>query len=272
MAIIYNGEISDTTNFVTNKYIHINSCGFQNTQADYTVVRKNGRQDYHILLLNNGGCQATHNGKEYTLSPGNIMLYFPNEPQQYIYTQSSTALWIHFSGKICSELFNDCGISSGFHKISPKREILDYFTETIRRFNMPGRERFANASLIELIYSVAEAQKNVFAPKTDFGIYAALTYINANYNKQITLEQLSKISGYSKSGFSHLFSSLTKTTPIKYCNGIRLKASLEMLVSTDLSITEIALDCGFSDSLYYSKLFKKEYGISPKEYRIKEKK
>ncbi len=267
MAIIYNGEISDTTNFVTDKYININSCGFQNTQQDYTVVRKNGRRDYHILLLNNGSCRATHNGKQYVLSPGNIMLYFPNEPQQYVYTQASTALWIHFSGKICSELFSDCGISSGFYSISPKMEILDYFTETIRRFNMPGRERFANASLIELIYSVAQANKNGLTSKTDSGILSALTYINANYNKQITLEQLSKISGYSKSRFSHLFSSLTKTTPIKYCNGIRLKTSLEMLVSTNLSITEIALDCGFSDSLYYSKLFKKKYGISPSEYR-----
>ena len=95
-----------------------------------------------------------------------------------------------------------------------------------------------------------------------------LTYINSNYNKQITLEELANKSGYSKSRFSHIFSEVTGTTPIKYQNDLRLKISCEMLLSTKASITDIAYGCGFNDPLYYSRIFKKKYNLSPTEYRL----
>ncbi len=90
--------------------------------------------------------------------------------------------------------------------------------------------------------------------------------MNANYQKPITLAELAEKAGYSKSRFSHLFSEITGTTPKQYLNNVRLQVSCELL-STGLTVAEIADRCGFNDPLYYSRIFKKKYGLSPTGYR-----
>ena len=57
----------------------INSCGIQNTPADYLVIRKKGRQDYHILLIASGTCEVLYNGKTHVLAPGNLVIYYPEK-------------------------------------------------------------------------------------------------------------------------------------------------------------------------------------------------
>lgn len=264
---IWDGNIKDTTNFVTDKYLQINSCGFQNVQANYTLMRKKGRRDYHILLINDGECRALHNGKSYTLQRGNLVIYAPFEEQMQFYKAEASTLWCHFSGSITKELFASCNITSGVYFIKPSEAVFTSFSTLIQRFHQPNHRGIANSSLLELIYNISSAITD--SEQKDYSdiIAPILTYINANYNKQLSLDELALKSGYSKSRFSHIFSEVTGTTPIKYQNNIRLKNSCEMLTSTSLTIAEIAYSCGFSDPLYFSRIFKKAYGVSPSMYR-----
>lgn len=265
---VWDGNKNDTTNFVTDNYLQINSCGFQNILPEYTVIRKKGRQDYHILLINSGICEALHKGNAYTLTRGNIIVYAPDEEQKYSFKSESSTLWCHFSGNIVKKLLDSCNITSGTYFLKPNKAIFDSYSNLIQRFHQPNREKFSNVSLLELIYNISDAITLSEQKDNSDIILPILTYINANYNKQITLDELAKKSGYSKSRFSHIFSQFTETTPIKYQNDIRLKTSREMLSSTNKSITEIAISCGFNDPLYFSRLFKKIYNITPTEYRI----
>ena len=125
-----------------------------------------------------------------------------------------------------------------------------------------------NASLLELIYHISNASTQTEHTRSSDIITETLAYININYNKQLTLDELAKKSGYSKSRFSHLFFETVGTSPIKYQNDIRLKTSCELLHSTNLTITEIAQSCGFNDSLYFTRIFKKKYKTSPTQYRL----
>lgn len=88
-----------------------------------------------------------------------------------------------------------------------------------------------------------------------------------NYNKQFTIEYLAEKAGYSKSRFAHLFKEITNMTPLSYRNDVRLTNACELLTGTNHSIGNIALSCGFEDPLYFCRIFKKKYGISPSEYR-----
>ena len=56
-------------------------------------------------------------------------------------------------------------------------------------------------------------------------------------------------------------------TPLNYMTEYRLDKSTDLLVNTTISITEIAYSCGFSGSSYYCEIFKKYYGLTPKQYR-----
>lgn len=267
---IWDGNLHDTTNYEGTGFLQINSCGIEKPNPGYTIIRRNGRKDWLLILVSDGTCRVLRAGEEYDVSPGSAVIFAPNEPQQYGYPDKCTALWLHFTGTAVSELLDSCGLHKGLNRLCQSKQALEAFTETIRRFHTPGRESYANASLLELLYSLSDAASD---PSTssdrESGILSAVTYINTNYNMPITLEGLAKISGYSKSRFSHLFAEIIGTTPIKYQNGIRLRVACEMLTGSKLSVSDIAYSCGFSDPLYFSKLFKKAHGTSPSDYRTK---
>lgn len=265
--IIWDGNLHDKTDFESNSFLKINSCGIESPNQDYTVIRKKGRKDRLLLLICDGICEAERNGKAFGLSPGSVMIFAPNEPQLYRYYGKCTSMWVHFSGTAAEEILESCGLYPGHNAISQNRNAVEAFLELIKRFHTPGRESFANAALLELLYTISEAAKTPSESKTDSRLLSVISYINTNYQKYVSVDNLARISGYSKSRFSHLFVEITGTTPIKYLNNIRLKAGADMLLTTSLDVSDIAYRCGFSDALYFSRSFRKKYGISPTEFR-----
>lgn len=266
---IHDGNSMDRTDFSSDQYIKINSCGFQNMKNGCRIIRENGRQDYHILLLNAGGCRAFYDGESYELEKGNFVIYEPFGKQEYILDGESSSLWCHFTGSAVKEILSSCNLKGGVYLKKTSKAVFDSFAEMIQRFNEPTMEKLANASLMELIYGLEKDVENDRGNEKTKLMLPVLTYININYQKELSVKELSEKSGYSQSRFSHLFSEITGTTPIKYQNDIRLKTASEMLLSTNETITEIALSCGFSDPLYFSRLFKRKYNVSPTEYRGK---
>ena len=264
---VWNGNIKDITNFTTDEFLKVNSCGFQNVGVKFKVVRENGRKDYHFLLILSGKCEAVHNGRHVNLSAGGLVIYEPFEAQVYSFSKNCTSLWCHFSGTAVEEIFESCSIKGGIYATAFNKDLADTFTALVQKFNIQGNEKFATPCLLELIYKIGnEISKDDSSAKIS-ALSPVLSYINANYNKQLSLSELAKISGYSMSRFSHLFSEITGTTPIKYQNSIRLKLAREMLTSTALSVSDIAYAIGFNDPLYFSRTFKKEYGIPPTKYK-----
>ena len=96
---------------------------------------------------------------------------------------------------------------------------------------------------------------------------AVLEYIEAHYNADISLGDLASIIGMNPKYFCKFFASLTHQTPMDYVSFYRVEHAAYLLDSTDLSVTAIGSECGFSESSYFSKVFKKYMGITPKEYR-----
>lgn len=93
-----------------------------------------------------------------------------------------------------------------------------------------------------------------------------LTLIESEYQSPLTLEDLSRAAGMTPKYFCRFFSEMTNKTPIEYLNYYRVESACEQLLTTDYSITEVALNCGFNDVSYFIKTFKKHRGITPKQY------
>ena len=144
--ITWDGNVNDTTNFTTDKYLQINSCGFQSTLLSKTVIRRKGRKDYHILLINSGKCEILHKTKLYTLSRGNLVIYAPTEEQKYSFSSGCSSLWCHFSGNLVEELFHSCNLTSGIYFLKPNKQIFDSYSTLIQRFHMSNQENLANES------------------------------------------------------------------------------------------------------------------------------
>ena len=92
-------------------------------------------------------------------------------------------------------------------------------------------------------------------------------YIYFNYDKEITLEDVSLKFNISKSYFSKRFKEVTGFGYKEYLISVRLREACEQLLNTDKSITQIAYECGFNDSNYFGDAFRKTKGVSPNKYR-----
>lgn len=94
-----------------------------------------------------------------------------------------------------------------------------------------------------------------------------LTFIRTHYQERITLQEIAQAGGVCRSKGCQIFCHSLQTTPNEYLNSFRLEMSVELLVSTSKTITEIAHECGFSSSSYFSELFAQSKGCSPTAYR-----
>ncbi len=98
-------------------------------------------------------------------------------------------------------------------------------------------------------------------------IKRAIRYISGNYSQNLTLEDLAEHVNLNPSYFSSLFKQSTGSSFREYLNMVRIEESKRLLANTDYSIIDISLAVGFEDQSYFSKVFKKYTGLTPKQFR-----
>ena len=95
----------------------------------------------------------------------------------------------------------------------------------------------------------------------------AKDYINANYQREISLDDVSREVDISPYYFSKVFKEATGENFIDYLTGLRIEKAKELLTSTDMSMKEICIEVGYANPNYFSRIFKKIVGLSPTEYK-----
>lgn len=95
----------------------------------------------------------------------------------------------------------------------------------------------------------------------------AIAHIETHYSEKITLGELARKSHLSQRHFSRIFQECVGRSPIDHLKHVRCQRAAELLKRTDRTITDIAFDCGFSDSNYFTRNFRQTMGITPKQYR-----
>ncbi|MBQ8281283.1 MAG: helix-turn-helix domain-containing protein [Lachnospiraceae bacterium] len=142
----------------------------------------------------------------------------------------------------------------------------------------PGRYYIIKAQIVKmlvLIFRTIKGDAPVEQEATSFESYSRtyvvnkiIKYLNDNYDKKISLDQIASNMYLSPVYISKMFKEKTGDSPINYLIRIRLEKAKEMLESdTNESIKQIAANVGYDDVYHFSKLFKKYYGISPLNFK-----
>ena len=92
-------------------------------------------------------------------------------------------------------------------------------------------------------------------------------FIQKSYAEKITLDQIASAASISKTACMNCFRNVLGTSPIDYVVSYRLECALHLLIATERSVAEIADACGFGDTSYFGKLFRRKTGLSPARYR-----
>lgn len=125
------------------------------------------------------------------------------------------------------------------------------------------------SSLLQCGELVAEDNKS--GSNSDLEIQKNMvSFIYLHYAEQISLNEIAASGNVSRSKCCLIFKHYLQQSPVDFLNAFRLKTSCNLLRNTEKSVTEIAFSCGFNHLSYFSKLFIKNFGCSPREYRNQE--
>ncbi len=100
---------------------------------------------------------------------------------------------------------------------------------------------------------------------TNDSLKKAIAYIRLNYQSEITMQDVAEHAGISERYLRRLFSQYLNLSPLEYLNQMRINKAVELLRNTEMSVKEVCYLCGFQSPQYFSRIFKQQMGVSPRE-------
>lgn len=190
-----------------------------------------------------------------------------------------TIYWIHFSGKDMTT-FNHCfkiGPQDGPQSIIFNEKGLQLWQTMYDNLKMGySTENLSNTNLClyNFIATFLFPDKHVNEKKQDARdmIHETVLYMQNELHKVLTIEDMAKKNSLSLSHFSYLFRKATGMSPLDYFIHLKLQKACLLLYSTDMKVKNVAVEIGYEDPYYFSRLFKKYMNVSPDQYRTLRKK
>ncbi len=232
----------------------------------------NTADSYYFFYITKGALFVTVDKEVHTLSRNDLLIV---EKDTFIKMSSSQcALYItEFDGKLAPDYMEEI-----IESRKSVRSIMDF--SNIVMFFVRLKELSAYETLNEVYVSLnLEAiLVEVYARKYygteienphSYAIIQALFYVEQNIDKKITLEDLAEFVGYSVYHFSRLFKREVGLPPYEYIIRFRLDLAKHFLITTQKNVKDIAKECGYQNEINFYNIFKKNVGMSPKQFRMK---
>ena len=255
----------------------VGSCGTYRlkTRPKLPTYWQKGRRDYQILYVANGKTHFWFDDREEIVSAGHMVLYKPEEIQKYVYylEDNPEVFWIHFTGSDVKNILAYHGISLDEHVfycgVLPDYKAL--FRKIIQELQLCryGYEDYI-ASLFNDILLLVDRQQHEQKKATgdvQEQIERAAAYFNENYNTKISIDDYAESLHISTNWFIHNFKQYAGMSPAQYILSLRMVNAQSLLERTTYNIKEISEIVGYENPLYFSRVFKKEIGKSPAQYR-----
>ena len=192
----------------------------------------------------------------------------PNDPMEYIV--------FGVEGLAFSFIDPDQDNTKGYSFYSygsDKNQFINFAQLMMREFHekKPGFEKVCHGLLQVLLVYISRKQNLSVISDSSFQLSKecalAKRYIDVNYAQNITLDSLAEITHINKFYLAHSFTECIGQSPINYLTDRRLEACKELLTSSNLSVAQVASSVGFSSQSYFSQIFRKKTGMTPRQYR-----
>lgn len=245
--------------------------------AQYHYRERDDDCNSHIIIFCYGGKGffSLNGGEKKIVSKGQILILPPNTPHSYgsFIDEPWSIYWMHISGKSVSELFGNLDNNSTLidMSFSNQAKFIELFEEVYDNleYNLNLQSPVYISKIVEhIIGLIFDSFNNSSCPtRTNNTVEKAISYMSQNLRKNITLEELCQYTGFSRPHLNNIFKNATGFSPVTYFLHLKIRNCCKYLDFTDLSIKEISDKFGFSDPYYFSRLFKKVMGVSPRTYR-----
>ncbi len=250
-----------------------------------------------LVVFHSGNCLFNIGGKEYSFGKGDVAIV----PKNVEYSPKTDSFcdytFFHFDGDFVPSSkaekdikpFDDIPLgkpSYGLTRINEDdRELLFDHKITLgaqaqniellirkcvnTRLNYESKQQLLlSIELCEIMFHISQAFCERFGSKNDLPpqLNRLLSYIKANYTSQITLDDICKNMNMSKQYCMRIFKRHMRTTINDYILDLRMRHAAYLLSGTYMNVSQTADYLGFTTTAYFSRVFKKYYGVSPSEY------
>lgn len=240
-------------------------------------VAEKGIRDYyalHVVIFGRGYVEK--NGTRYPVSKGEFFVtrknevfnYYPNtkDPWSYYY--------VDFYADNFENLFaaaDESTVLSG--KIKSFDKAVDVCRELIDAFDLYSGQSLYCIGLFLVLLSLIVGEKSCESDSRDGKqskgkqFQSILMYINNNYRLDLSMSSVSCAVGLSESYITSIFAQEIQMSPMRYLNNFRIATACSLLQKSSMTVSEVAAAVGFKDRLYFSRVFTKIKGVSPRQYR-----
>ena len=245
------------------------------------TIRPNGTPDWHLLIVLKGQFVVNPEAdRPIHLSPCSAVLFPPHVRQDYTlddHYETGETFWAHFFPEASMlelldwpKVGSDVGVLQWEGNNALHQNIMEACTrcETYLLSDYTRKRSLALLSLEEILRLISQADPHAPLDAMDDRVAASLQFIANHIKTPLSLEDVASEIGLSSSRLSHLFNTDLNCTVMVYIEKQRIQLASGMLTNTQMPITQIAEDCGFSSSYYFSKRFRKLKNMSPTDYRL----
>ena len=234
---------------------------------------------FHYIISGTGILMADDSKgitKEYRIKSSQGFMIFPDQITTYISDKNLPweYVWVEFDGLRVKEALDIAGLSRDDPVYHAKfKELRENMVQEMLYLTEHGES--SPFHLIGHLYLFFDAMLRSITPETgthkkrlqDYYIHEALTYIEQNFQNDITVEDIAEICGLNRSYFGKIFKDSTGKTPQQFLLTYRMIKATELLKLTRLSVGDISNAVGYANQLHFSRAFKNVYGIPPREWR-----
>ena len=224
----------------------------------------------HYILNGKGSYYADNKwyklkkGEGFLICPGDSTYYKADKEEPWEYC------WISFDGYEASTILKNCGLSkdnlifkdnsNGVFKENLLSLINNYEANSNNEFALLGQLYLCFASIYDQVNSKEKNNYESYADK-------ALDYIYNNFSYDIKISDIARYVGIDRTYLYKIFIQEHKVSPQQYLISFRLNTAVNLLETTKMNITEVSYSCGFKDTPTFYKHFKKQFNITPVQYR-----
>lgn len=271
MADVYKQSFKQ--NYTHNIELSIFNCGLERCAPGHTWGP--GIRDHYLIhLVVSGKGIFEVGGRTWELVPGDLFFARPNQLIRYTADEQQPweYRWVGFNGACAHKLTSQLPFTDEepvHHAQDPER--MGQALNSI--YQSRGMKPQDEASMVGYLYLfIAALMKETSAAKPHSSssssqyVLNAIKYIQFNYSHDISIDDVAKSVGVSRSHLYRVFMLNVGKSPIDYLTEYRINEACKLLRGGNLSIAEVAISVGFFDQFYFSRVFKRAKGVPPSKY------
>ena len=261
------------------RLLHITDIGYYPKALHHYRQRNPPIDQYVLIYCVDGSGWYEINDTRYEVKENQYFILPANIPHTYAASKEApwTIYWAHFKGTQAKDFVSDdlapkTIAPSTDSRIANRINLFEEVFTTLNDSFEIENIRYAVSAFYYFLESMRyfKLYRKVGNHKHDSDVIeSTIHFLEENIERRISLNEIAEYSGFSLSYLSAMFKERTGYSPLTYFNLLKIRKACELLNTTTMKLNQISFKLGFDDQFYFSRLFSKIMGVSPKAYRNK---